>query len=349
MSAANITIILDDDLQLELDTFKGTPGYEVMLRDMQRRQAARESLRAEQAAATPAMRKRAAARKLLEEDANNPESLRHIHSVLAICSLPYTRQPDHVRDYERRQGRMSLVVTAGKLLSPTGDWQEQPLPYGSRARLLLLHLCSEAIRQKSPTIDIEDSLTAFIRAVGYPVTGGKNGTLNSFKQQINALAACTMRIGVWDGSRSRTINTQPFSELNVWLPTDPAQRVLWPSTITFSRDFFDTLSSHALPVNVDAVRHFSQSPRKLDILFWLGYRLNSLRTPLTISWATMKDQFGQGFHLERQFRAKILEDIAHIREVFPKLPLTATEDGIVLQPADCSVLSIPPRRLLKAS
>ncbi|MEQ1718841.1 MAG: replication protein RepA [Hyphomicrobium sp.] len=212
-----------------------------------------------------------------------PDDLRHIHSVLAICGLPYARQPDTVRRFERQQGRMSLVVHAGELKGPDGKSVSQPLPYGSRARLLMLHLCSESIRQKSPTIQIEDSLSAFIRALGYPVTGGPRGTLTAFKQQLNALAACHLQIGMWDGNRARTINAVPFSEIDVWMPTNPAQRILWPSQITFSLDFYKTLTAHALPVNVQAVRAFANSPRKLDILFWLGLRLNSLRKPTSVS------------------------------------------------------------------
>ena len=341
--------IRDDDLIEQLERCGKGLGYDAMRRHLAQTQSQRDAEKARRAALTPSQRKREDARRLLEIDALNPENLRHIHSVLAICSLPYKRQPDHVREYERRQGRMSLVVTAGKLLSPDGIWEEQPLPHGSRARLLLLHLCSEAIRQKSATINIEDSLTAFIHAIGYPVTGGKNGTLNSFKKQINALAACTMRIGVWDGKRSRTVNTQPFSELDVWFPNEPDQRVLWPSTITFSRDFYETLSTHALPVNMHTIRHFAGSPRKLDILFWLGYRLNSIRKPLNVSWSALKEQFGEGFALERQFKAKLIQDIAHIKEVFPKLPLSLDDHGIILQPASSSVLAIPPKKTLKRS
>ena len=110
---------------------------------------------------------------------------------------------------------MKLSVSAGKLISPEGEWIDQPLPYGSRARLMLLHVCSEAIRNNSPVIHVEDSLCGFIRALGFPVTGGKNGTINSFKQQINALAACTLNIGAWDGVHARNIKTSPFNSLTV--------------------------------------------------------------------------------------------------------------------------------------
>jgi hypothetical protein len=239
---------------------------------------------------------------------------------------------------------MSLIVEAGKLRTPDGRWELQPLPYGSRARLLLLHLCSEAIRQKTAVVDIEDSLTAFIKAMGFPVTGGKNGTLTSFKTQVNALAACHMRIGVWDGVRAKTVNTQPFSSIDVWFPSSPDQKMMWPSTITFSHDFFSTLVTHALPVNVEAVKVFAGSPRKLDLLFWLGYRLYSLSEPLHLSWDALKEQWGQGYSRHRNFRRDFAEEVAQIKEIFPKLPVELKEEGCVIRPADPTVLAIPARK-----
>lgn len=272
-----------------------------------------------------------------------PDDLRHIHSVLAICGLPYARQPDGVRRFERKQGRMSLVVHAGELKGPDGKTIAQPLPYGSRARLLMLHLCSEAIRQKSPTIHIEDSLSAFIRALGYPVTGGPRGTLTAFKTQLNALAACHLQIGMWDGQRARTINAVPFSEIDVWMPADPDQRMLWPSAITFSADFYNSLTAHALPVNVQAVRAFANSARKLDLLFWLGYRINNLKKPLTVSWEALSQQFGDGYARERDFRIRFTREIAELAEVFPKLPVEVSAVGITVTPAATDVLSLPKR------
>jgi hypothetical protein len=74
-------------------------------------------------------RRRDAVRRALEASPGDIDDLRHIHSVLAVCGLPYTRQPLEVREYERRQGRMSLIVEAGKLRNPTaGDREAQPLP-----------------------------------------------------------------------------------------------------------------------------------------------------------------------------------------------------------------------------
>lgn len=306
-------------------------------------QCVREQTRRDTIAAMPrGQRKRVATEHMLKEgEAAKRDNLRHIHSVLAICSLPYTAQPLAVREWERRQSKMSLKVTAGQLMGNDGEWVDQPLPYGSRARLLLLHTCSEAMRQKSATIQIEDSLTGFIKSMGFAVTGGKNGTLNSFKQQINALAACSMKIGVWDGERAKTVSTQPFSSIEVWFPTKPEQRMLWPSTITFSQDFYQTLTKHALPINVHAVRAFAGSPRKLDILFWLGYRLNSLKKPLALSWETLGDQWGTGYSRSSNFRRDFAQEIEQIKEVFPRLPVKVSEAGITISPGSSEVLALP--------
>ena len=328
----------------DADLLERVAGAAPFLRDHIRSQCETEQERRDGLLRLPRdQRRRAETKYTLEHrEGADRDNLRHLHSVLALCSLPYQRQPVSVREWERKQGRMSLMVTAGKLMSPEdGKWVDQPLPYGSRARLLLLHTCSEAIRQKSPVIEIEDSLTGFIKGMGFSVTGGKNGTLNSFKQQVNALAACSMRIGVWDGDRAKTINTQPFSSIDVWFPATADQRMLWPSTITFSQEFYSTLTKHALPVNVHAVRAFAGSPRKLDLLFWLGYRLNTLSKLLTISWDTLGEQWGAGYSRPANFRRDFALEIAELKEVFPKLPVKVTEEGFTISPGTAEVLAIP--------
>lgn len=354
MSRHDESLIIDEDLRAELEKARGNSIFDTITRTLISRQERRNEDRATEAkreaelAAMPRDKaRRARSRETIAATADDAQNLRHIHSVLALCGLPYTRQPLDVREYHRKQGRMSLIVKAGELQTPDGQWADQPLPYGSRARLLLLHLCSEAIRQKSPTIDIEDSLTAFLRGMGFPATGGARGTLTAFKQQVNALAACSMKIGTWDGAKATTLNTAPFSSIDVWFPTDPDQRMLWPSTITFSRDFFDTLTKHALPVNTHAIRAFAGSPRKIDIYYWLSHRLYNLDAPISIGWDGLREQFGEGYGRARDFRAQFQEELKHLREVFPKLPTKLGERGLILSPADQSVLAVPARRSTK--
>lgn len=335
------TVIRDEDLLAELEALRGTGGFEFKRMGLEARQRERDRL----ALLGRDARRRELVRKRLEETALDTDDLRHIHSVLAICGLPYRRQPIEVREFERRQGRMSLVVEAGKLRDPaTGERRAQPLPFGPKARLLLIHLCSEAVRQKSPVIEIADSLTGFIRDMGFTVTGGQKGTLKSFKEQINALAACKLAVGMWDGHHAVEYQGTPFSRIDVWLPSDPDQMMLWPSTLTFSTDFYQTLSRHALPLRAEALRAFAGSARKIDMYSWFNYRLHGLRQPATLSWSALEAQFGGSFERPRAFRAQFAADLAHIKEVFPKLTARLTETGLTLAPAGPDVLLLPPRK-----
>lgn len=336
--------IRDTDLVAELERLRGTGGFEFKCKSLALTQAERDRV----AAMSQGARRRFSARQALEAAPSDMDDLRHIHSVLAMCGLPYTRQPVDVREYERRQGRMSLVVEAGKLRNPTtGEREAQLLPFGPKARLLLMHVCSEAIRQKSATIEIADSLTGFIRDMGFPVTGGKKGTLNAFKEQINALAACKLSVGMWDGARAVEYQGTPFSRIDVWLPTNPDQMLLWPSTLTFSLDFYTTLSKHALPIRADAVRAFAGSARKLDMYFWFNYRLHNLKAPTTLSWNALAAQFGGDFNRVRDFRRGFADDLSDIRDVFPKLPVALTEAGLKIAPAGPDVLALPVKSIAR--
>ena len=67
----------------------------------------------------------------------------------------------------------------------------------------------------------------------------------------------------------------PFRQLDLWLPQDAQRGFAWSKTVQFHADFFDNLVQHALPVDIRAARAFAGSARKLDLLFWVGYRLRA--------------------------------------------------------------------------
>jgi hypothetical protein len=348
MERADESKIRDPDLKARLEEARGKFVFEVVARTLvaeqekRDRDAAKKAEREAKLAAMPReRRRRAVIREVLESKPPLITDIRHIHSVLAVCGLPYGRLPVEERRFERRQGNMSLVIHAGEILTPKGEWVPQPLPFGPKARLILMHLCSEAVRQKSATIDIADTFTAFVRELGFADNGGRGGALTAFRQQLNALAACDIRIGAFDGLISKTKSFKPIDDFEVWLSNDPAQQSLWPSTLTFSSTMFDSLQRHAIPVNLGAARAFAGSARKLDLYFWLGWRIHNLNAPLQISWEALSIQFGQGFTRKRAFRAKLAEEITQIREVLPKLPIILDERGLRLQPADPSVLALP--------
>lgn len=338
--ASHDTLVRDDDLRAQLDKVRGGPFFVRMAEMLARTQAERDALKL----LTPVQRRIVVTRTELETGKFDDEDRHHIHSVLALCGLPY-RQPKDDDVFVRRYGRNSLLIQAGYLQDPaTGKIVHQGLPYGPKARLLLLHICTMAIRQKSAEIEIADSMSAFLRELGFPVTGGKKGTLTQFKEQLNRLAASHMQLGLWRGDHQTTIKTQAIESFDVWLPSHPDQKMLWASRLRLDDKFYESLRQHALPVDIRVVRAFSQSAKQIDMVLWLGYRLRTIDRRYVVTWDTLQAQFGAQLSRSRRFREEFRDDLRVIQELFPKLPAKLSERGLELMPCSPDELFVPSRQ-----
>lgn len=349
--------IRDADLRDKLAEYQRQHGGQILgvftrslITEQENRDKAKAAAEA-RAAALAAMpreqRRRAVVREVIENEALSPDNLRYMPTALAICGLPYKALPEGQFEFERSQGRMAITVTAGKLRAPDGQRVQQPVPFGPKARLIMAHLATEAKRNNSPIVETSESLSGFMRDMGFDPRGGRNGNIEPFKEQLRALAACRMEISAWDGKRSGQIDVKPLQKVELWFSDNPSQRSLWPTTIAFSKEFYDEIQKHALPIDVRVLRALSNSARRLDLMMWVTYRITRLQAALVLDWKPLKQQFGEGYTRDRDFKHALSEDIAALKELFPKLPLRLTERGLEMQPADAVALAIP-RRAPKA-
>jgi hypothetical protein len=338
------TEVVDADLLAELEKVRGGPAFDTYARHLARMQHERNAKAARHREMTPIQRRRDEIRELIAKVSLGDADRYHIHSVIALCGLPYRRPLDEQADYVREYGRNSLVVQPGYLKDPlSGKMVRQGTPYGPKARLIMLHICTMALRQNSYEIEVADSMSAFIRDLGFAVTGGERGTINQFKEQLHRLAAARMQIGLWDGNRSLTVNSQPIEAFDIWLPRDSDQRMLWSSTLILDERFYRTLKEHALPVDIRTLRAFASSARQIDIILWMAYRLRSVKRPYLITWELLKEQFGAGVKRDRKFREEFADDIRLISEVIPNLPAKLSDRGLMLYPSDPERLFVPPK------
>jgi len=347
--------IRDADLLESLEKARGSFLFDTSKRALQGMQARRDE---ERAAETEKQKRRAAmprekrrrfdAREVIETAGPSPDNLRYMPTPLAVCGLPYKQLPAGTFEFERAQGQMAVTVTAGKLRSPTGERVQQPVPFGPKARLIMAHLTTEALRNNSPIVETSETLSGFMRDMNFEPRGGRNGNIEPFKEQLRALAACRMEISTWDGKRSGQVDVKPLQKVELWFPENPAQRSLWPTTIAFSSDFYNAIRNHALPIDVRALRALSNSARRLDLLMWITYRATRLRTKLVLDWKPLKAQFGEGYTRDRDFRAALVDDVAAIKDLFPKVPLQLTERGLELEPTAQADLSLPKRALTQS-
>ena len=261
---------------------------------------------------------------------HRPERIDFLHTVQCQCGIPYGNPGDAVREWERRQGMATLRIEAGSAYDPaTRQFVNLGLPYGEKPRLVLIHLATEAMRAGSPVVDVEDSMTAFARALGLAVTGPH---LRHLKDQLSRLAVATVRMGMVEGGHAVQVNTQIVSAFDLWYPSEPGQRVLWPSTVRLSAEYFASLERHAVPLDRRAVGALAGSALALDVYTWLAQRLHRVPVghPQFVPWTAVSDQFGQGYARLRDFRKRFLATLRQVHAVYPQAKLSADERGLTL-------------------
>jgi len=200
-----------------------------------------------------------------------------------------------VRVWERKQGSVLLQIKAGYAIGKTADrYIKLGLPFGPKARLILAHLNTEALRTASPKIEVERSLTAFVRRLQDPTKRGKSGPngyeIRTFKDQLGRLSTALIRVATVHDDHAAQVDGKIVSGFDIWFPRDRQARVSWPSTIRLSLDYFTNLQKHAVPLDERALAALAHSAMALDIYAWLAQRLHRVPPgkPQLVTWAALK-------------------------------------------------------------
>ena len=247
------------------------------------------------------------------------QSILYQHSVFCQTCLPYRDPGDDVRVWERSNGRAHLKVLAGEAMHPReGRFVELGLPFGPKSRMILMHINQRALLAQSPVIEIEDSLTQFVGKVLKLDPKGRN--IKAVKDQLARLAAASIRLGIVRDGQAITVNSNIVSAFDLWFPKDERQRVFWPSTVSLSLDYFQSLMSQAVPVDEAHIAALSHSSLALDIYSWLAQRLHRIPTerPQSVSWIALHAQFGLGYNPDRldKFRQKFRVALKEVLMVY---------------------------------
>lgn len=154
---------------------------------------------------------------LLSMPVDDQEEIVYQHSVLCQTTMPYRDPGPIVRQWDRRNGRVSMRIQAGAAYDATQDaWVDVGLPHGPKPRLVLFHLNTEAMRTKSPLLELEDSLTAFVRRTVDLDPKGRN--IRTVKEQLTRLASADFRFGMGQDGHSIPIKTNVIEGFDLWTP-----------------------------------------------------------------------------------------------------------------------------------
>ncbi len=249
-----------------------------------------------------------------------------------MTCLPHNR-PDVDEVWKKQVPNMTLTIEP--LLV---DGLRRGVPYGSRARLILIYLQTEAVKTRSRTVELGASMRNWLGRMGIP-TGGKNykNVMEQARRIEGSVVSFTWHGADGTGRWRDTIVRGRFEPLSE--DGDERQARLFVDTVELSETFCDALLRHPAPIHEAALRHIANKSAVINVYLWFAYRLHVLDEPASVSWPALLAQFGAGYARLAGFKSRFLEVLEQARAVYPHAQIDVTERGVRLHP------SPPPTRL----
>jgi len=266
------------------------------------------------------------------EEARQAGAVGFIARALTQATMPHRKVGGN--EFVRRNGTFELTI-----LSPSSVG----LPYGSIPRLLLSWMTTEAVRSRSPELELGPTLSAFMAELGLARRGGERGDITRFRNQTMRLFCSTVSCRYEDKTQNVGGNLNIVEKYSLWWnPKSPDQMPLWKSTVTLGNSFFKEIIDRPIPVDMRALKALKRSPMALDIYCWLTYRLSYLRKPTEIPWPVLQMQFGADYTHTRQFKAAFLDHLRKVLVIYPEAEVEDGEQGLLLKPSKPHVAQLPP-------
>jgi hypothetical protein len=275
-----------------------------------------------------------------------PDDIAFLHSGLCQTYLPHSRPKENHSVWRRESGRFTLIVTPGVLDERRHEIQPRRtspheasdlyvgVPFGPKARLILIYLQSEGRRSRS--VSMGPSMSAWIRSLGLPVTGGPRGSIHAVREQALRIARCGFTLQ-WEerdaaGNTTVAVRDQRIVEgLTLWnSASDPAQ---WSGTVELTQQFYEHLREHSVPLDRRAIAHLSDNSLGLDLYTLFAYRLPRLKTDLHLRWTQLQDQLGAAEKGTNALARRIREALPDVMAGYPDAKVEVTRYGLLLKPS----------------
>ncbi len=263
-------------------------------------------------------------------------ALGYMARFLVHATLPHKDPGKGVTIFERSNGDLRLRLLAEP---------ETGLPWGKCPRLLLCWLSTEAVRTRSPHLELGASLSDFTRKLGLIPSGGRWGAMTRLRDQALRLFSCTVRYAYGGpGRRQERGGFLVASRLSTWWdPLRPEQPDLFGSFVELSPQFFRDIVEHPVPVDLRVLRVL-RSPLALDIYCWLTYRASYLLQQTEIPWSALALQFGASYDNLKHFRAAFLKHAQAVIKLYPAARLSEGAIGLILSPTVPHIPKASPSR-----
>src|SRR5215469_1928209 len=238
------------------------------------------------------------------------------YSGFCMASLPHRSLPDD-SEWVRKSEDFSLIIEPGKLFRHgEEEGTLYGVPFGPRARVILLYLQSEAVKTNSREIELGSSMRQWLDRMGIE-RGGK--TYRAFRDQAARISACRLTFAFKKHGREGFIRDSIVDGgLSLFdIGVDGRQGRLWRETVLLGEKFFQSLKRHPVPLWDGAISRLANQSLAIDVYCWLAYRLHVLNKPTVLSWQAVFRQFGASYSEIRHFRPRFIDSLKTAMAVYP--------------------------------
>ena len=101
--------------------------------------------------------------------------------------------------------------------------------------------------------------------------------------------------------------------------------------IVLSDEFYQEITSHPIPTDLEVVKVLASAPAALDLYAWLSYRCFTAKgdesVPIFGPFGLIRQIGSVEYSCERRFRAKLEQWLRTIRLIWPECPARIATDG----------------------
>ena len=241
-----------------------------------------------------------------------------------LCSLPVRKpEPDQLV-YRRRNGNFFVEIVAHP---------DFGLPYG-QDRLIPIFLATLAVKRKTRSIRFataQEMLDTFGIA-----NGGRE-----YRRMVDAFNRIR-KSTIWFGTEEQIAQAKVISDQSlrfvekarIWYSNSRDQRSLIPefeNEVVLSPEFYEEISRHPIPVDLEAVKVLASAPAALDLFVWLNYRTYTAQDiefiPIFGDYGLVHQLGNVEYSRPRRFRAALDSWLKLIHSLWPQCPAEIDKDG----------------------
>src|SRR3954447_24325422 len=215
--------------------------------------------------------------------ADDTQKLGITYSGFCLTGFPHKRLAD-TETWEKKGHNVTLLVEPGRLKTGPGPATLFGIPYGARARMILIYLQTQAIRTGSPKVHLGRSMRDWMGRMGIAV-GGE--TARALRNQAHRIAACSIKF-FWTSTDIQGRASDGFERGSIirsglfFRGEEAEQEGPFDDAVIIDDVFFQALRKHPVPLLESSIRQLKDKSMSLDIYIWLAYRLHALDKPVPI-------------------------------------------------------------------